>query len=802
MKDTQKFTLTIGQLKALVAEATGNEEIDEGVWDTVKGWFGGGKKNAAQGQPAPAQGQTAPAGAPAAGAPAAPAGQPAQDPQKEQGIVKKLLGDFLQKLTAVKDPFKLRKVLTAIIDSEDALEAIQSIQQIKKEADAEDAAKPEGQEGQEQPEQQQAAESLLEDDENPWGSWEPSAEEAAQYVFDHYEEISGVPKSMIYDIMLGDGDLDDMAPAVTAISDWLDEQGLDKDMKLEVLQRIDGLFVENAPETVDEGLWDRFKAKAAGWMGAAKAVGNNINRWANSDDQGNSDIKKQSIRGAGQTEKFATLINQYIKKIEWLKNAVIKANEFYRKDEGQGKLAADMVAKMDAFIQQAQAALKQTKDDLKANGYDRKAQGQQQDGDANKKPEDGEKKDDGGKKPEGGDGEKKPDEKPADDKDDKGDEKKVDENTKVRLTLGQIRKLVKEASLDDIPDLHEYVAVFDEDDSFEFQEADRNAAFSTVAMHVSDTGEYPLEFTEDGIDILDEFDLWCDSDMVDEGLWNAIKGAGQAFGKSIKQTAKNAVATTMGAAKELGSKKAWNRSTWTLDDYAQKLARIVAELEMDLKDMSWSPKQNPGLAKVIKDLEVSANEIHKKGEQGQASNWDKLRHQAGKMAGAAAMGAVQGLVLGALLKPLRSFMSPRWYAALVAAATVLLRALMRNMEKMDLKDDDKEEKAAAEAALAKGEAMNPPNHTYTDENGKEVTEPETGVVNLNGKDIKLPVTSKEDVEAVRKILKSLDMKASVDSKISEIINDEAGAFFAGQKGAKETADIIQSRVKVYISETK
>ena len=98
--------------------------------------------------------------------------------------------------------------------------------------------------------------------------------------------------------------------------------------------------------------------------------------------------------------------------------------------------------------------------------------------------------------------------------------------------------------------------------------------------------------------------------------------------------------------------------------------------------------------------------------------------------------------------------------------------------------------------------MNPPNHTYTDENGKEVTEPETGVVNLNGKDIKLPVTSKEDVEAVRKILKSLDMKASVDSKISEIINDEAGAFFAGQKGAKETADIIQSRVKVYISETK
>ena len=57
-------------------------------------------------------------------------------------------------------------------------------------------------------------------------------------------------------------------------------------------------------------------------------------------------------------------------------------------------------------------------------------------------------------------------------------------------------------------------------------------------------------------------------------------------------------------------------------------------------------------------------------------------------------------------------------------------------------------------------------------------------------------------ELLAQLLKSRDMKASVDSKISEIINDEAGAFFAGQKGAKETADIIQSRVKVYISETK
>ena len=52
------------------------------------------------------------------------------------------------------------------------------------------------------------------------------------------------------------------------------------------------------------------------------------------------------------------------------------------------------------------------------------------------------------------------------------------------------------------------------------------------------------------------------------------------------------------------------------------------------------------------------------------------------------------------------------------------------------------------------------------------------------------------------ILHNLKTKISVDSKISGIIDEEAGAFFAGQKNAEETADIIQSRVKVYISETK
>lgn len=99
-------------------------------------------------------------------------------------------------------------------------------------------------------------------------------------------------------------------------------------------------------------------------------------------------------------------------------------------------------------------------------------------------------------------------------------------------------------------------------------------------------------------------------------------------------------------------------------------------------------------------------------------------------------------------------------------------------------------------------AMNPKINTYIDENGQEVSEPQTMSVTLNDKEIKLPVPTQEDVDEIMKLLESLENKASVDSKITEIVNEESGAYFAGQKSAEETADIIQSRVKVYISETK
>ncbi|MDO5133558.1 MAG: extracellular solute-binding protein [Eubacteriales bacterium] len=99
--------------------------------------------------------------------------------------------------------------------------------------------------------------------------------------------------------------------------------------------------------------------------------------------------------------------------------------------------------------------------------------------------------------------------------------------------------------------------------------------------------------------------------------------------------------------------------------------------------------------------------------------------------------------------------------------------------------------------------MNPETYKYTDENGKEVEEIiDSNSVFLNGKEIEVPVATQKDIDEVMHLLETADTPVTMDTNISNIINEETGAFFNGQKSAKETAEIIQSRVKVYISETK
>ncbi len=62
-----------------------------------------------------------------------------------------------------------------------------------------------------------------------------------------------------------------------------------------------------------------------------------------------------------------------------------------------------------------------------------------------------------------------------------------------------------------------------------------------------------------------------------------------------------------------------------------------------------------------------------------------------------------------------------------------------------------------------------------------------------------PLTS-EDVVKVTNFIKSLNLVTSNNTSVNNIIFEEASAFFSGQKGAKEVADIIQSRLSIYVNE--
>lgn len=69
----------------------------------------------------------------------------------------------------------------------------------------------------------------------------------------------------------------------------------------------------------------------------------------------------------------------------------------------------------------------------------------------------------------------------------------------------------------------------------------------------------------------------------------------------------------------------------------------------------------------------------------------------------------------------------------------------------------------------------------------------------NGGGTQVNVTQ-ADVDEILKLIESQKPAKPIDDKIMEIINEEASSFFGGAKTAKETADIIQSRVSIYLSE--
>lgn len=71
---------------------------------------------------------------------------------------------------------------------------------------------------------------------------------------------------------------------------------------------------------------------------------------------------------------------------------------------------------------------------------------------------------------------------------------------------------------------------------------------------------------------------------------------------------------------------------------------------------------------------------------------------------------------------------------------------------------------------------------------------------INGEAVPIPPMSQEQVDTAVAMIESITKHPYMDNDIMNIINEEMGAFFSGQKNAKEVADVIQNRVQLYVDE--
>jgi ABC-type glycerol-3-phosphate transport system substrate-binding protein len=97
------------------------------------------------------------------------------------------------------------------------------------------------------------------------------------------------------------------------------------------------------------------------------------------------------------------------------------------------------------------------------------------------------------------------------------------------------------------------------------------------------------------------------------------------------------------------------------------------------------------------------------------------------------------------------------------------------------------------------EVMTP--QTTTDENGNVIEVPLTTWY-VDDQEIEVMAMTQEQADELMAVLDSTTRIARYDENISNIISEETEAYFAGQRSAQDTANMIQSRVKLYVNEQR
>ena len=98
------------------------------------------------------------------------------------------------------------------------------------------------------------------------------------------------------------------------------------------------------------------------------------------------------------------------------------------------------------------------------------------------------------------------------------------------------------------------------------------------------------------------------------------------------------------------------------------------------------------------------------------------------------------------------------------------------------------------------EAMTP--EYYTDPETGEQVEQSKGGWGWGSLNIELYALTQEEADAIVDVINSVNKIYSYDQDIMNIVNEECAAYFNGEKSAQDTANLIQSRVKIYVNEQR
>ena len=73
-------------------------------------------------------------------------------------------------------------------------------------------------------------------------------------------------------------------------------------------------------------------------------------------------------------------------------------------------------------------------------------------------------------------------------------------------------------------------------------------------------------------------------------------------------------------------------------------------------------------------------------------------------------------------------------------------------------------------------------------------------VNIGGVDLELVPLKKNEAQKLVDVIKSVDHTAYTNYEVMDIVIEEAESYWNGEKSSREVADIIQSRISIFINE--